>query len=320
MPLASADLSSIPDGPVSVIVTVTDSAGNSSTANGSAEALFHKLPSATLVLPFGDGYLNLEESNTAQTLRGNTGISGSGQTVTVTLDAGTPNQVVFTGVLVDSLGGWSLPLSSTQLDAFTEGGHTITVTVADRAGNSSTSTNVTAALTLLAPDITEPLFGSDNILNIAEASGPIIISGTTNSTGSAQNIDLNGVIYQAVVTGSAWRVTLPANALSSLAESNDHKLVVTATDQAGNSSSDTVTFENDFHAPAVTLDTPFVGGDGLDYVESRAAQTLSGTSTGLEVGQKVTVTVNSHGYDTNIGVGVAAVHRSDNDDRDRGIG
>ncbi|QZN95213.1 Ig-like domain-containing protein [Symbiopectobacterium purcellii] len=399
LPLSNTDLSALPDGTVNVVVTVTDSVGNSSTTTGSAEALFHTLPSATLVLPFGDGYLNLDESTKPQTLSGKTGISGSGQTVTVTLDAGTANQQVFTGVQVDGLGGWSLPLTSTQLAAFTEGGHTLRVTVTDKAGNPSSATvNVTAALTLPAPEITEPLFGSDNILNIAEANAPITITGTTNSTGSAQNIkveiDLNGVIYQAVVTGNTWSVTLPANALSSLAESDNHTLIVTATDAAGNTASDTVTFENDFHAPAVTLDTPFgdgylnateiaalsgnagdatrvmvtigsnppieatvtngqwsinaaqlsgladgtqtltvtatdaagnsasvdsqihiartlptiafdafVGGNGLDYVESRTAQTLSGTSTRLEVGQKVTITVNGHSYDTNIGVG-----------------
>lgn len=401
LPLTTADLSALPDGNISVIVTVTDSVGNSNTTNGSAEALFHTLPNATLVLPFGDGYLNVEESNKPQTLSGKTGISGIGQTVTVTLDAGTANETVLTGVQVDGLGGWSLPLSSSQLAAFTQGGHTLVVTVTDRAGNSSTSTptTVTAALTLPAPEITEPLFGSDNILNIAEASAPITLSGTTNNTGSTQNIrveiDLNGVIYQAQVTGTTWSVTLPANALSSLAERNDHTLVVTATDQAGNASSNTVTFENDFHAPAVTLNTPFgdgylnatevaslsgnagdatsvtvtigsnpprnatvtngqwsldasqlsglddgtqtltvtatdaagnsasvsgqvhivvntlptlalntfVGGDGLDYLESRTAQTLSGTSSGIEVGQKVTITINGHEYDTNIGVG-----------------
>ncbi|MBT9428330.1 Ig-like domain-containing protein [Candidatus Symbiopectobacterium endolongispinus] len=394
----STVLSTLSDGTVNVIVTVTDSVGNSTTT-GSAEALFHALPSATAVLPFGDGYLNLDESTKPQTLSGKPGISGSGQTVTVTLDAGTANQQVFAGVQVDGLGGWSLPLTATQLAAFTEGGHTLLVTVTDKAGNPSSATvNVTAALTLPTPKITEPLFGDDNILNIAEARDTITITGTTNSTGSAQNIsveiDLNGVIYQAVVTGNTWSVPLPANALSSLAEGDNHKLIVTATDAAGNTASDTVTFENDFHAPAVTLDTPFgdgylnateiaalsgnagdativmvtigsnppikatitngqwsldatqlsglsdgtqpltvtaidaagnsasvdsqvhiartlptiafdafVGGDGLNYVESRTAQTLSGTSTKLEVGQKVTVTVNGHDYYTNIGVG-----------------
>ncbi|MCW2478425.1 Ig-like domain-containing protein [Candidatus Symbiopectobacterium sp. NZEC135] len=400
LPLSSTVLSTLSDGTVNVIVTVTDSVGNSSTATGSAEALFHTLPSVTVVLPFGDGYLNLEESNNPQTLSGKTGISGSGQTVTVTLDAGTANQQVFTGVQVDGLGGWSLPLTATQLAAFTEGGHTLLVTVTDKAGNSSNaSTTVTASLTLPEPNITEPLFGSDNILNIAEAKDPITLSGTTNSTGSAQNIsveiDLNGVIYQTVVTGNTWSVTLPANALSSLAESDDHKLIVTATDAAGNTASDTVTFENDFHAPAVTLDTPFgdgylnateiaalsgnagdativmvtigsnspiqatltngqwslnaaqlsglsdgtqtltvtatdaagnsasvnsqvnivvntrptltvssfVGADGLDFEESLTAQTLSGTSTGLEVGQKVTVTFGINQYDAFVGAG-----------------
>ncbi|MBG6247260.1 MAG: hypothetical protein EKD82_04025 [Candidatus Symbiopectobacterium sp. PLON1] len=398
LPLSSTVLSTLSDGTVNVIVTVTDSVGNSTTT-GSAEALFHALPSATAVLPFGDGYLNLDESTKPQTLSGKPGISGSGQTVTVTLDAGTANQQVFAGVQVDGLGGWSLPLTATQLAAFTEGGHTLLVTVTDKAGNPSSATvNVTAALTLPTPKITEPLFGDDNILNIAEARDTITITGTTNSTGSAQNIsveiDLNGVIYQAVVTGNTWSVPLPANALSSLAEGDNHKLIVTATDAAGNTASDTVTFENDFHAPAVTLDTPFgdgylnateiaalsgnagdativmvtigsnppikatitngqwsldatqlsglsdgtqpltvtaidaagnsasvdsqvhiartlptiafdafVGGDGLNYVESRTAQTLSGTSTKLEVGQKVTVTVNGHDYYTNIGVG-----------------
>lgn len=295
LPLSSTVLSALPDGTVNVIVTVTDSAGNSSTTTGSAEALFHTLPSATAVLPFGDGYLNLDESTKPQTLSGKTGISGSGQTVTVTLDAGTANQQVFTGVQVDGLGGWSLPLTSTQLAAFTEGGHTLLVTVTDKAGNPrSAIVNVTAASTLPTPNITESLFGDDNTLNNSELATAQTINGTASfaEVGRFVSVMLNGKTYQAQDldngsgTGGIWSVSVPTADLNALSQ-GQHPITATLKDAAGNSTNaDPLSITVDTDIPLLTINA-FAGNNILTMAEALLGQTLSGKG---EAGATVTLT------------------------------
>lgn len=281
LPLDSATLLGLSDGNWPVTVTVTDAVGNTSSVNGSLDVLINKLPLPTLDLPFGDGLLNIAEAALTQTLTGKTGLLGSGQIVTVTVDAGTANEQNFTAQ-ADGLGGWSLQLTSTQLGVFTNGPHTLEVTVEDRGGNTATTTplDLTAALTLPQPTIVPP-FGIDGVLSISEATAALTIAGTTGISGSGQAvkvvIDVNGVSYNAQVDNSGnWTLPLPAGTLSTLLD-GPHVLTVTATDAAGNVNSSTLNFTSDLTAPVPTINTPF--GDGfLSLAEANLGQTLSGSA------------------------------------------
>ncbi|TQI78977.1 Ig-like protein group 3 [Serratia fonticola] len=281
LPLDSATLLGLPDGTWPITVTVTDSVGNTSSTNGSVDILINKLPLPTLDLPFGDGLLNIAEAALAQTLNGKTGLVGSGQIVTVTVDAGLPSEQTFTAQ-ADGLGGWSLQLTPTQLGVFTNGSHTIEVTVEDRGGNTATTTplDVTASLTLPQPTIVPP-FGVDGVLSISEAAGALTLTGTTGVNGAGQavkvTIDVNGVSYNAQVDSNGnWTLPLPAATLSSLLD-GPHVLTVTATDAAGNVNSSALNFTSDLTAPVPTINTPF--GDGfLNLAETNLGQTLTGSS------------------------------------------
>jgi ribosomal 50S subunit-recycling heat shock protein len=281
LPFDSTTLLALPDGNWPITVTVTDAVGNTSSTSGSLEILTHTLPAPTLDLPFGDGLLNIAEAGVTQTLTGKTGLVGSGQIVTVTVDEGTANQQVFTAQ-ADGLGGWSLQLSTAQLAVFTNGEHTVEVTVEDRGGNTATTTplDVTAALTLPQPTITPP-FGVDGILNINEATGTLTITGTTGENGTGQAVklavDVNGTSYNAQVDSNGnWTLTLPAGALSTLLD-GPHVLTVTATDAAGNVNSSSLNFTSDLTAPVPTINTPF--GDGfLNLAEATLGQTLTGSA------------------------------------------
>ncbi|MGL5388968.1 MAG: Ig-like domain-containing protein [Serratia sp. (in: enterobacteria)] len=281
LPLDSATLLGLPDGNWPITVTATDAVGNTNSANGSLEILVNKLPLPTLDLPFGDGLLNIAEAALAQTLTGKTGLVGSGQIVTVTVDAGLPSQQIFTA-LADGLGGWSLPLNTTQLGVFTNGTHTIEVTVEDRGGNTATTAplDVNALLTLPSPTIVPP-FGVDGVLSISEAAGALTITGTTGVNGAGQAvkvvIDVNGVSYNALVdTNGNWTLPLPAATLSTLLD-GPHSLTVTATDAAGNTNSTALNFTSDLTAPVPTINTPF--GDGfLNLAEANLGQVLSGSA------------------------------------------
>lgn len=58
--------------------------------------------------------MNAAEAAAGGVLSGVTGSKGAGQTVTVTLDSGTPITAT-----VDANGNWSAPVTSTQLGALT---------------------------------------------------------------------------------------------------------------------------------------------------------------------------------------------------------
>lgn len=76
-------LADAPDGSYPISVTLSDAAGNSTSATDDLTISTLTLQ-PTLNPPFGDGFLNQLESQNPQTLTGSTGIAGAGQTVTVT--------------------------------------------------------------------------------------------------------------------------------------------------------------------------------------------------------------------------------------------
>lgn len=299
--LTSAQLLSLQDGTWPVVVTVTDSAGNSSVLPVSVGVQIHSLPAPTIDLPFGDGTLNITEASVAtggQTITGTTGVIGAGQTVSVAIAGITGSP--FTATVDAATGAWSLNLTPAQLATLglATATHAITVTATDAVGNHNDATvSFTSHLSGPVPVINEPF--ADGNLNIAEAAGVNIITGNTGITGDNQNvkltIDVGGTTYTATVdplTGN-WTVSLPAGVLNSLG-SGTHDINVTVTDAAGNSAPATLPFTSYLTAPDVTINTPF--GDGyLSAAEAAAVATtpviLNGTTGVTGAGQSVVVLV-----------------------------
>ncbi|GKX43366.1 hypothetical protein SOASR015_24000 [Pectobacterium carotovorum subsp. carotovorum] len=283
----------LPDGSVNFTVTVTDAAGNTSTTSATANVLTTTMPVATLDLPFGDGILNTTEIQAIQTLTGKTGITSTGQEVTITVTNKATQAVTTFTATADGLGGWSRTLSPADLALFTEGNYSISVKVTDWVGNSNTSTalDVSSAQTLPAPIVDVQPFGIDGILSSAEAASALTFSGRTQIGGNGQNvkleIDLNGIRYTATVDSNGnWSVTLPPNALNSLVD-GQHTITVTAIDAAGNVGTTPITFTSDLTPPAITLTTPFDDG----YLSIVEAGTLLGRTLSGNAGDAVNVTV-----------------------------
>ncbi|WP_310737295.1 Ig-like domain-containing protein [Pectobacterium carotovorum] len=283
----------LPDGSVNFTVTVTDSAGNTSTAAATANVLTTTMPVATLDLPFGDGILNTTEIQAIQTLTGKTGITSAGQEVTITVTNKATLAVTTFTATADGLGGWSRNLSPADLALFTEGNYSISVKVTDWVGNSNTSTalDVSSAQTLPAPIVDVQPFGIDGILSSAEAASALTFSGRTQIGGNGQSvkleIDLNGIRYTATVDSNGnWSVTLPPNALNSLVD-GQHTITVTAVDAAGNTGTTPIIFTSDLTPPTITLNTPFDDG----YLSIVEAGTLLGRTLSGNAGDAVNVTV-----------------------------
>ncbi|UHM89485.1 Ig-like domain-containing protein [Rahnella victoriana] len=294
--LTPAQLLGLQDGTWPVVVTVTDSAGNTSPLTASVDVQIHNVPAPTINLPFGDGTLNIAESTAVggQTLTGSTGVTGAGQTVSVAIAGMTGSP--FTAAVDPVTGNWSLNLTPVQLASLgtPTAAHLITVTATDGVGNHTDATlSFTSHLSAPVPVINEPFL--DGSLNIAEAAGVNVITGNTGITGDNQNvkltIDVGGTIYTATVdpTTGDWAVSLPAGVLNSLG-SGTHDINVTVTDAAGNTTPATLPFTSYLTVPDVTIDTPF--GDGyLNATEAGVTQTLTGTTGLTGANQTVVVTI-----------------------------
>lgn len=294
--LTPAQLLGLQDGTWPVVVTVTDSAGNTSPLTASVDVRINNIPQPTIDLPFGDGTLNIAESAAVdgQTLTGSTGVTGAGQTVSVAIAGMTGSP--FAAIVDPDTGNWTLNLTPAQMATLglATAQHDITVTATDAVGNhNETTISFTSHLSGPVPSIDTP-FG-DGSLNISEAAGVNIITGNTGITGDNQNvkltIDVNGTTYTATVdpvTGD-WSVTLPAGVLNSLG-SGAHDINVTVTDAAGNSTPATLPFNSYLTVPDVTINTPF--GDGyLSAAEAATAQTITGMTGLTGAGQTVVVTI-----------------------------
>lgn len=291
LPLTAEQLQLLPDGTLPITVVVTDVAGNTSTGNGSFGVVINTLPSATFMTPFGDGVLNYAESETSQTLRGTTGVTGAGQTVILTF-----NGQDYAGT-VNDLGEWSVTLPDTAFAGLTSGtSPTMTVLVTDAAQNTaSAEISYEVQTTLPTPQVTE-LFGNDGYLNAAEAAGPLTLSGTTGVTGANQyvtvTLDVNGTRYVASVDPQGdWSVPLPAGALQSL-QNGPHSLTVIAEDQYGNQTQLQVPFNAALTPPGVTINTPVFTDGYLNLAEADGNTQLSGSlSSSVMQGTTVTVTI-----------------------------
>lgn len=169
----SPDLLLLADGPFTVTVTTTDSNGNPLSSSAQLNVLT-TLPDASIDPPFGgDTTLNGAEAGVDQTLTGNTGATGPGQTVTVTI-GGTDYPAT-----VGTDGSWSVTIPSDDLSNLPQGNAgSIVVEVTDPAGNTNTSTTPIVVDTL-PPDVEldNPVSG-DGYLNAVEHGLPLTISGS----------------------------------------------------------------------------------------------------------------------------------------------
>ncbi|EFA8886489.1 Ig-like domain-containing protein, partial [Escherichia coli O157:H7] len=177
-----------------------------------------------------------------------------------------------------------------------DGTVTISATITDSAGNSSTQThNVqvnTAAVSLSVSTIS-----GDNLINAAEAGSALTLSGTgTNfATGTVVTVLLNGKGYSATIqSNGSWSVNVPAADVAALSDGTSYTVSASAQDSAGNSATASRSVAVDLTAPVISINTVSTD-DRLNAAEQQQPLTLNG-STSAEVGQTVTVTFGGKTY------------------------
>ncbi|MEL0640650.1 retention module-containing protein, partial [Pseudoalteromonas aliena] len=253
------------EGEFTVEVSVTDSAGNETTAALSGEV--NTIAPTVLIDALGD------TNDTTPTISGSVvgEPEGTVVTITVTDEAGNP-QTITTEVQAD--GSFSVDVPN----ELSEGEFTVEVSVTDTAGNETTSMT-TGEVDTAAPVVNIDPVGDTNdttptILGTAtgEPEGTVVTITVTDEAGNPQTITTE------VQADGTFSVDVP-NELSE----GEFTVEVSVTDSAGNETTATTTGEVDTTAPIVTINAL---GDTSD-----TTPVISGTVSGEPAGSTVTLTV-----------------------------
>ncbi|HBA8348978.1 TPA: Ig-like domain-containing protein [Escherichia coli] len=273
-----------------IFVTVTDAAGNTGAASR-AITLVGVSPLITINTVSGDDIISGAEKGAPLTLTGSTQQAETGQTVTVTL----AGQSFTTTVQAD--GSWSLTVPAAAMGNLPDGAVAITASVTDLSGNTG-NTSRTITVDSQAPALSIDPLTADNIINAAESGQDLPITGTTDAQpGQTVTVTLNGQTYQGVVqSDGTWSVTVPAANVGALADGNA-TVTASVNDVAGNPSSVSRVALVDATPPVVTIN-PVATDNVINTPEHTQAQIISGTVTGAQAGDIVTVTLNNVDYTT----------------------
>ncbi|OVD66680.1 bacterial Ig-like domain family protein, partial [Escherichia coli] len=293
--VTAAQVSAWPAGTVNIAVSGESSAGNS--VSITHPVTVDLTPAAITINTIAtDDVINAAEKGADLTLSGTTTNVEPGQTVTVTF--GGKNYTAS----VASDGSWTATVPAADLASLPEGSASALASVSNINGNSASAVH-NYSVDSSAPTIIINTVASDNIVNASEADAGVTVSGsTTAEAGQIVTITLNSPTvqtYQATVQADgSWSINIPAADLEALTDGS-HTLTATVNDKAGNPASTTHNLAVDLTVPVLTINT-IAGDDIINATEHGQALVISGSSTGGEAGDVVTVTLNSKTYTTTL--------------------
>ncbi|MEP8853630.1 Ig-like domain-containing protein [Enterobacter hormaechei] len=284
----AADLAGIADGSAAVTVTVSDKAGNPASA-GASVLVDTTVPQITFNIVAGDDIVNIAEHGQALIVTGKVTGAQAGDVITLTL-----NGKDYTAML-DASGNWSVGVPATDVGALANGDQTISATLTDKAGNSTSATHA-FDVSLTAPVIAINTLAVDDVINATEKGQDLLISGTSNQPdGTRITVTLNGISYAATTDASGnWSVTVPAANVSVLGEAS-YSVTASVTDTAGNSANTSHSVLVDSALPQVTINT-VATDDVINGAEVASGQTLSGKVSGAASGDTVTIGIGGNTY------------------------
>ena len=210
----AADLAGISDGNATVTASVSDKAGNPTSADASV-LVDTTVPQISFNIVAGDDIVNIAEHGQALIVSGKVTGAQAGDVITVTL-----NGKDYTAML-DASGSWSVGVPATDVGTLVNGNQTIAATLTDKAGNSTTATH-DVEVSLTAPVIAINTLAVDDVINAAEKGQDLLVSGSSNQPdGTTITVTLNGISYTAITdTSGNWSVTVPAANVSALGEAS----------------------------------------------------------------------------------------------------
>ncbi|MGO4921634.1 hypothetical protein, partial [Maribacter spongiicola] len=279
-----ADISALTNGTITVTANVTDVALNPATDNDPI-TLDNSIPTIDITTPIeGDNIVNASEDGDVTISGTTTGVEDN-QTVTVSFSDGT---TTVTTTATVSGGTWTA--TDADISGLTNGTITVTANVTDVALNPATDNDpITLDNSIPTIDITTPVEG-DNIVNAAE-DGDVTISGTTTGVEDNQTVTVTlsdgttTITTTATVSGGTWTATD-----ADISGLTNGTITVTAnvTDVALNPATDNDPITLDNSTPTIDITTP-IEGDNIVNASEDGDVTISGTTTGVEDNQTVTV-------------------------------
>jgi hypothetical protein len=289
------------DTSVAASVNTTDTAGNTGTGSDTQTYTVDTVaPSVTIAVNdvTADNVLNAAEAGGNVTITGSTTGTQAGDTVSLVVNGNT-----YTGT-VDASGNFSISVPGSDLVADSDTTIAASVSSTDAAGNTGTGTGnkpFTVNGAAPAPTITLNDVTLDNVLNAAEAGGNVTITGSTTGTQTGDTVSLvvNGQTFTATVDASGnFSISVPG---SDLAADSDTTIAasVSTTNSAGNTGSgiDTQAYIVDTTAPALTISVNSVTTDNVvNAAEAGSNVTITGSTTGTQAGDTVTLTINGNTY------------------------
>ncbi|NAI60671.1 Ig-like domain-containing protein, partial [Escherichia coli] len=238
-----------------------------------------------------DNIVNASEADAGVTVSGST-TAEAGQIVTVTLNSPTVQTYQAT---VQADGSWSINIPAADLEALTDGSHTLTATVNDKAGNPASTTH-NLAVDLTVPVLTINIIAGDDIINATEHGQALVISGssTGGEAGDVVSVTLNNKTYTTTLDASGnWSVGVPAADVTALG-SGPQTITASITDAAGNSDDASRTVTVNLTAPTIGINT-IATDDVINATEKGADLQISGTSN-QPAGTTITLTLNGQNY------------------------
>ncbi|WP_039992897.1 Ig-like domain-containing protein, partial [Paraglaciecola chathamensis] len=251
------------DGNYSVIATLDDGNGNVASVSESGN-IDTTAPSLSLVIPSG-------ADDTTPLISGSTN-AGSGSSVTITVTDGQGNTQNLSATVQEN-GSYSIEVPV----ELAQGAYSVSASVADAAGNSTTETE-TGNIDTQAPTLS--IVAPDN----SNDATPTITGNTDepeNATVSILVTDSQGVeqtLSATVQSDGSFSVDVP----NDLAQGN-YTVQASITDTAGNSTTESDTGSIDTVAPSLTVEAPDNSSD--------ATPSITGTTSTAPVGATVTITV-----------------------------
>ncbi|WP_321827067.1 Ig-like domain-containing protein [Maribacter dokdonensis] len=280
-------------------VTTTDTAGNSATATDThVYSVDATAPTIAINVVALDDIINATEDDSPVTISGTTTNVEDNQVATVVLN-GTTYSPVVTG------NTWTFDITALEAKAL-DANETITADVDDVAGNSATQAtrDIQHITTLPVPVLVIDDITADNILNATEAAADVTVTGTVSgdfNTGDTVTLTVDGTDYTGTVDATGnYSIDVPG---SKLAADPDTTVdgSVTTTDTAGNSATatDTQVYSVDTTSPTIAINVVAVD-DIINATEDDSPVTINGTTTNVEDGQPVTVTLNGETYNATV--------------------
>ena len=151
----------------------------------------------------------------------------------------------------------------------------------------------------------------DDVVNIIEHGQALVITGSSSDLAAGSNVTLtiNGQTYvAAVLADGSWSVGVPAADVSAR-PAGTVTITASGNTTAGNPVSVTHPVTVDLTAVAVSINTITVD-DVINAAEKGAALTLSGSTSGVEAGQTVTVTFGGKTYSATVAANGSEYHGS----------